>query len=309
MSSRIPPRLLCTFLTIALLGGCAADDSPLATPAHTADPAWIAIARGRIDIEGGLLRLAMPREGVISEVMAHEGDKVRKGQLLAALDSEPARLVVGAAEAEQKQAGAQIASLQARIKAAEQRSKRLAAAAAAGAGDQQSADDARESAEQLRGELSSAQAAGALAAQKLASARYELGQRSLHAPLDAEVIRRSIQVGASVSPQSGPAFILLPEQARIVRAELNDSFVNAVHVGMSAEVVEDGGSNGARFTARVLRIGSVFGASTLEEDPLLRASARTIECVLELDASAPSSLLIGQRVLVRFPAGSPARTP
>jgi hypothetical protein len=48
----------------------------------------------------------------------------------------------------------------------------------------------------------------------------------------------------------------------------------------------------------------VFGASTLEDDPLVRANTRTVECVLSFDQPPPASVRIGQRVLVRFPPAS-----
>ncbi|MFC5740409.1 efflux RND transporter periplasmic adaptor subunit [Dyella tabacisoli] len=296
-------RLLHSSIVLAaatlLLTGCSHDKAPQPS-AQAPAPAYAAIARGRIDIEGGLLKLNMPRDGVVAEIKAHEGDLVRKGQLLAVLDTESAQLTVSSAEAEQKQAQAQATLLEARVKAMQQRAQRITAAAAAGAADGQSADDARSSAQQLQGELDSTRAAAAMAARKLTGARYELAQRSLNAPVDAEIIRRSIQPGATVSPQSGPAFVLLPNQPRIVRAELNESFVGAVHDGMSAEVIDDSGSGAPSLSARVLRIGTVFGTSSLEEDPLVRANLRTVECVLVFDQPPPATLRIGQRVIVRF---------
>ena len=68
----------------------------------------------------------------------------------------------------------------------------------------------------------------------------------------------------------------------------------------NADIVEDG--SGRTYPAKVMRLGKVFGASELEEDPQLRANARNIECVLAIDPSAPTDLLIGQRVQVRFSA-------
>jgi len=49
---------------------------------------------------------------------------------------------------------------------------------------------------------------------------------------------------------------------------------------------------------RAARVGKVSGPSLLEDDPALRANTRTVTCVLHFDA--PSSLRIGQRVLVRI---------
>jgi RND family efflux transporter MFP subunit len=307
MSSRLLyPSLL--LIAAASLAACSSKDSGQTTTAATT-PAYQAVARGRVDIEGGLLRLAMPRDGVVAEIKVHEGDSVRKGQLLARLDTQPAQLAIDAAQAEQQQAQAQATLLQARIKAAQQRAQRLTTAAAAGAADGQSADDARQAADQLQGELDNARAAAALAAQKITAARYELAQRSLVAPVDGQIISRTIQPGATVSTSSGPAFVMLPDAPRIVRAELNESFAGVVHEGMQAEVVDDGGNGGAPLHARVVRIGAVFGASTLEEDPMVRSTTRSVECVLLFDQAPPTSLRIGQRVLVRFPAAGKAGTP
>lgn len=282
--------------------------------ANTAAPraTYAAVARGKIDIEGGLLTLSMPREGTLATVAVHEGDHVRQGQLLAALDTQPATLAVEAAQAQLEQVQAQLKLLAVKLAAAKQRAQRLAAAVAAGAGDGQSADDAREAASQLDAEQLSTRAALSMARQKLDEARYELKQRSLLAPFDADVVQVSAQPGASVSPTSGPLFTLLPQKPRIVRAELNDSFAGAIQPGMPAEVVPDNGRDDSHWSAHVLRIGQVYGPATMENDPQVRANARTVECVLAFDQSNSDqtrSLRIGQRVIVRFGATStPPRT-
>jgi len=307
MTLRLPHSLLALTLAASLLAACSHDDAGKSGGQASAPaPAYAAVARGRIDIEGGLLKLSMPREGVVAEIKVREGDHVHKGQTLAVLDTKPAQLAVSAAEAELKQALAQGNSLEARLKAAQQRATRLAAAAAAGAGDGQSSDDAKDAAQQLQGELDNSRAAEALATQKLDAARYELAQRTLVAPFDGQIVERDIQPGATVSPQGGPAFVLLPEQPRIVRAELNESFVGAVHDGMQAQVVDDSGSGAPTLSAHVQRIGTVFGPSALEEDPLIRANTRTVQCVLVFDQSPPASLRIGQRVIVQFTTNNAA---
>jgi multidrug resistance efflux pump len=294
-----------------LLAGCSrsADES---TNATAPPAAYAAVARGKVDIEGGLLTLSMPREGTLAKVAVHEGDHVKQGQLLAALDTQPATLAVEAAQAQLEQAHAQLKSLAVKQAGAKQRAQRLAAAVAAGAGDGQSADDAREAAAQLDAEQQSTRAALSMASQKLDEARYELKQRSLLAPFDADVVQVSAQPGASVSPTSGPLFTLLPQKPRIVRAELNDSFVGVIQPGMPAEVVPDNGRDDTRWSAHVLRIGRVYGPATLENDPQVRANARTVECVLAFDeptSDQTKNLRIGQRVMVRFGAATtPPRT-
>ncbi|WP_460135797.1 HlyD family secretion protein [Pseudomonas sp. S1_E04] len=283
----------CVFLT-----GC--PQAP-ATAENTASPTtYLAVARGRVDVEGGLLKLGFTRDGNVAEIKVKEGDHVQKGQLLASLDSELARLAVSAALTEQQQVQAQAKQLARHFKFAEQKATRLAQAATAGAGDGQSADDAREAAEQLRDAMTNNQADAEMAARRLTVARYELAQRSLPAPVDAEVVRRLIQPGAAVSPQSGPAFILLPNQPRIVRAELNESFIGAVLPGMKAEISDENSNGAAPLSAHVVRISAVLGNSTLEDDPQVRANMRTVECIVAFDQPAPESLRVGQRMLVRF---------
>jgi multidrug efflux pump subunit AcrA (membrane-fusion protein) len=294
-------------LMSCLLAACSgSSDASVGNATKPAAP-YAAVARGKVDIEGGLLNLSMPRDGILAKVAVHEGDRVRQGQLLAALDTESAALAVSAAQAQREQARAQLKLLAIKQAAAKLRARRLAAAVAAGAGDGQSADDAREAAAQLGAEQLADRAALDMASQKLDEARYELKQRSLFAPFDADVIQVSAQPGTSVSPASGALVTLLPQRPRIVRAELNDSFVGAIRPNMHAEVVADNGQGGAHWSAHVLRIGRVYGPATLENDPQVRANARTVECVLAFDE--PQDLRIGQRVMVRFGDAAPAATP
>jgi multidrug resistance efflux pump len=290
-----------------LLAACSGSNDASVGNATKPAATYVAVARGKVDIEGGLLNLSMPRDGILAKVAVHEGDRVRQGQLLAALDTESAALAVSAAQAQREQAQAQLKLLAIKRAAAKLRARRLAAAVAAGAGDGQSADDAREAAAQLDTEQQADRAALDMASQKLDEARYELKQRSLLAPFDADVVQVSAQPGASVSPASGPLFTLLPQKPRIVRAELNDSFVGVIRPGMHAEIVADNSQGDAHWSAHVLRIGQVYGPATLENDPQVRANARTVECVLAFDQ--PQGLRIGQRVMVRFGGAAPAAAP
>lgn len=296
--------VLAALLLATLLGGCSKPPANPAASTAAASP-YVAVARGKVDIEGGLLQLSMPRSGTLARVLVHEGDHVRQGQLLAMLNAEPATLAVEAARAELAQVQARLQLIGVQRQAAEQRARRLRAAVAAGAGDGQSADDAREAVAQLDDSQAAALASVSMARQKLDAARYALKQCNLLAPFDADVVQVKAQPGASVSPDSGALFTLLPNKPRIVRAELNESYVSAITPGMHAEVLANNGSAAAHWSAHVLRIGEIYGADTLDNDPQVRANARTVECVLGFDQ--PQQLRIGQRVLVRFSASAPAK--
>ncbi|AVE07269.1 secretion protein HlyD [Pseudomonas palleroniana] len=298
MNSRSLRPWLVLSSALLLLAGCSREDQP-ANPAASA-PSYLAVARGRIDVEGGLLKLGFTSDAVVNEIKVKEGEQVKKGQLLATLDSELQQLAVGAALTGQQQVQVQAKQLARQLKFAEQKAKRLTLAAGAGAGDQQSADEAHEAVERLRDESETNKVQADIATRKLNAARYELTRRSLRAPIDAEVVRRLIQPGAAVSAQSGAAFVLLPNQPRIVRAELNESFAGVVTPGMQAEVTDDSGTGSAPLSAHVVRISAVLGNSTLEDDAQVRANMRTVECILAFDQPPPASLRVGQRMLVRF---------
>jgi multidrug resistance efflux pump len=149
----------------------------------------------------------------------------------------------------------------------------------------------------LEAEVAAAEAAVKVARAHVKEAQAALDARRIAAPVAGRIARRAVRVGDIVSAQSADAlFEILPDSPRIVRAELNESYVDKVKPGMRAEVVRDGDS-GPAVPARVLRVGDVFGPSRLADDPGERAASRDVECVLALEGGA---FRIGQRVLVRF---------
>ncbi|MHB8727832.1 MAG: HlyD family secretion protein [Sulfuricaulis sp.] len=294
-------RLLPILAVLAALSACSDKTPPSVNNAVN----YVAVSRGRIDVEGGLLHLSMPDEGTLTKIPVHEGDHVKRGQVLAVLNIEPARLAMNAAQAQLGQTKAQVALYAAQLTTARTHAERLVAAADAGAADRQSADNAKGAVAQLHAEWEGARAATHMAEVKLREARYALNRRTLRSPVEATVVRITAPVGASVSPQSDPLFTLLPNRPMIVRAELSEMYVGAVHPGMVASVVIDDDQVTSSIPAHVSRIGDVFGSSKLEDDPALRANERTVECILTFDK--PQTLRVGQRVLVRY--GAPAAPP
>lgn len=290
--------LVSVLLAAAALGACSPDKEPRVAPTPVpAQGAYLAIARGQVDVEGGLIRVVAARDGRVDEVKVEDGDPVKQGQVLAVLDQRPAQIAVGVAQANAAQAAAQVDVLKARLAPAEIQVKRVGEAAGAGAATGQSADDAVAALAVLKAEIGAAQAAVKVAHQRVDEAQLELAARTITAPAAGKVVRRSVHVGDAVSAQAATElFQLLPDRPRIVRAELNEAYVDLIKPGMQAEVVRDS-DQGAAVPARVLRVGDVFGPSRLTDDPVERASAHDVECVLQLDGT---DFRIGQRVLVRF---------
>lgn len=295
---------------MSALAACSGDNQP---PAHNdasttaAQSPYLAIARGRVDVEGGLVRVLAQRDGVISAVNAQTGGDVQQGQILAQLDPRAAQIELAGMQAQAEQARAQLAELQVKLHEAQRRAPRIEAAAKAGAATGDSADEARNEAAGFKAQRDAAQAALDAARQRVKAAQFEIDARSLRAPIAGRVVLRAAQIGQNVSTQAGMTlFEILPDRPRIVRAELDADDADAIKSGMSAQVVRDSGE-GAAYRAKVLRVGEVLGPATLSDDPLARAASREVECVLQLQPSQDSAghplppLRIGQRVLVRFP--------
>ncbi|MEO6688265.1 MAG: HlyD family efflux transporter periplasmic adaptor subunit [Dokdonella sp.] len=285
---------------IAVLVACSdgTHDKPTATAVGAASSgAYLAMARGQIDVEGGLVRVVAARDGRVAEVNVEEGETVKQGDALALLDQRQARIGVGIAQASFAQAQAQVDVLKARLRPAQMQSARAAEAAAAGAATGQSADDASAALAVLKAEIGAGDAAVRLAREHLDAAHAELDAAAISAPTAGRIVRRSVHVGDVLSAQSPTElFQLLPDRPLIVRAELNEAYVDLVKPGMQAEVVRDS-DQGSAVSARVLRVGEVFGPSRLTDDPVERAGAHDVECVLLLEHP---DFRIGQRVLVRF---------
>ena len=295
----IRTRFLSTAAALAVLAGAlgACDRAqPKAQAAPAAQP--VAMAKGKIDVEGGVIRLAAQREGLIQEVFAEEGDRVVKGQVLAQIDSRQAALSVAQARADLSEARARLLAAMSRSSAADRESARLTGLGQVDAVARQEADKAVDEAAVQRGELAAAKAAVEVAAQKLKTQEFEIEARQVRAPLDGRIVRRSAKPGDGASTLNvTELFLLAPDAPRIVRAELDEQFVAAVKSGQRADVLLEYDEKQS-FRGHVLRLGEVFGSRKLaSDDPNERQDTRVVEMVVAIE-DAPG-LRIGQRVLVR----------
>lgn len=293
---------------IALVA-CSGGEHPVAPVASSQDSTqspWLAVARGKVDVMGGMVRVTTQRDGVIDAVDVQAGDEVQARQVLAQLDPRSAQIDLAGMRAQAEQARAQLSEIAVKLREAQRRAPRLAAAAKAGAATGDAADEARNEVADLTAQRDAAKAALDVARQRVAAAQLGVDARSLRAPVAGRIVQREAQIGQSVSAQSGTAlFVILPDRPRIVRAELDAGDADSIKPGMSAQVVRDSGQ-GPVWTAKVLLVGEVLGQATLNDDPLARAASREVECTLQLQpvqdqAGHQPFPRIGQRVLVRFP--------
>jgi RND family efflux transporter MFP subunit len=294
---RPEPAILWAILVLstALLSGCADEPMPAATT--TTSSGYLASARGRIDIEGGLVRLAAQREGVIERVLVEEGDRVVRGQLLAVLGDAPSQRSLEVARAETGQARSQVLPLSLRLGNAErelQRLKPLVADSVSG----QELDTARDQVALLQAELATAQATVRLNQRREQVALEEIEQRRVRAPAAGTIVRRSARPGDGVSISNvTPLFLFAPEAPFIVRTDVEERWLSQLRIGQAAQV-ELEAEAGKSMPAKVARIAPVVGQRPQGDDPAERQDVRVAEVVLALEAG---SLRIGQRVIVRFP--------
>ncbi|MHB8309649.1 MAG: efflux RND transporter periplasmic adaptor subunit [Metallibacterium sp.] len=285
---------LCAALLLSACGAATTGGDPVSAPAPGD---YVAVARGQVGVEGGLLQVRAAVPGLVKAVSVATNAKVAAGQTLVRLDDDAAHIAVQLAGADLAQARAQQAELIAGQPAAELRAQRLAAAAAADAASGQELAEARAALGELKARVQAAAAAVQAAQARLDAARYQLALYTVHAPVAGYVARRMVQVGARVSPDDAePLLELLPERPLIVRAELNEAYADKVRPGMRAEVVLDAGG-GRSYAAHVLRLGLTYGAVQLGPQHDQPDDARDLECVLQLDAPG---LRVGQRVRVQF---------
>jgi RND family efflux transporter MFP subunit len=289
--------------------GFPADSSNHPSTARTAEPqprGIVATARGRVDIEGGVIRLAARRDGVIAEVLVQEGQSVRAGQLLARLDDTTAQRSLALARSETEEARNHLRRAEIERIASMREAARLQSLADARSIARQEYDRARDAAALAATAADAARAALGSARARESVAAREIEERRIVAPMDGRIVQRSAHPGNGVSTLNvTPLFLFVPEAPQIVRAELEEQDLPAIRAGQLADIVLDADA-AQRWPARVLRIGRLVGQRTPSEDPAERVDTRVVEVVLTLEppnASTAQTPLIGQRVIVRFLRG------
>ena len=300
------PLLAAALLAAALLAlaGC----SPSQNSASVVSPAaaqvkpqsQVAVARGKIDVEGGLLELTSAAAGVVQQLLVKEGQQLQKGQLVLRLADDAARADVSVAESEWQLAQAKLKARQERLPALKTTLTRWQSAARQGAADQQNVDEALQALRDAQAEADIAGAEVNVAKRKLEQLRALQQRHELHVPEAATVVRLQAQAGSMLQSGSSVA-VLLPQRPLIVRAEVNEIFVSAIREGMKAQVSVDGDVAAGKQdlpSATVLRVSPVYGTARLQDDTQ-RGPVRIVEAVLAFD-QPPVNAKVGQNVRVSF---------
>ena len=229
---------------------------------------------GNVDIRQA--ELAFNDSERIADLLVEEGDRIKKGQLLAKLETERfehaveradaqvqtqeqiiARLEAGTRHEEIRKAKADVAVAAAALDDAERTYKRISVLVPQKAASVQNLDDARAAANSARARLNALRAildlanAGPrkedIAAAKALLKRYEaelaLAQRDLknaclYAPTDGIVQNRILEIGDMASPQK-PVFTVALIEPLWVRAYVSEPDLGKIREGMKADVTTD----------------------------------------------------------------------
>jgi HlyD family secretion protein len=299
-------------LVVVAVGGLTLDrlharnaEAEAAARAQPLDTPYAAIASGKADVEGGVIQIAARTAGVVSQVYVQEGDQVRKGEVLARLQDDQARLAAQTAADGLAQAKAQVEALEVQLHAADREYARLERLAPANFVAARDLDKARDAVASAQAALGSQQAAIATASAQLNQARDNVELTVIRAPVDGKIVRRYANPGAGASTLNvSDMFDLEPDAPHIVRAEIAEGSLPAVRVGQEAELTAEDDPSKV-YVGKVLRRSEIFGArKLLSDDPSAKTDERVVEAVVS-SGSAP--FLIGQRVLVKFmKPGEPA---
>lgn len=271
------------------LAGCGAADVPKREAPLAVRVAQVQGGQAERAIEAsGTLALRLETSlgftsaGRIARINVQEGDSVRKGQLLASLDSTPIEANVASARAERVRADAELT--------------RSVALLEKGWVTQPRVDNAR--------------AAAQSAAANLRSARFASDTSRIFAPSAGTVLSRLAEPAQVVA--AGTPVLVLGEDSGgfVLRVPLNDREVGQIRVGALAQVTLQG-LGGAVLTGSVIEIGGRAQSNTgsflaeiaLPASPLLRSGMIGTASIMASGPDVPASPIVPPAALFAARAG------
>lgn len=259
---------------------------------------YIAFARGRIDVEGSIVKLSASKDGILKELYVEEGQKVKKGQILCKQDDRKEKLNWELCKAEAALAKEKIDPLQIQLDAAKREFKRYEGLIKNEAISQQKWDEAKDLVDRITAELEVSMAEANVAQAKQNQAEYDMELKTIRAPADGKILRCDARPGYGISTLNVTVlFLFVPDAPFIVRSEIEEKFVKSVKPGTPAEIVPDANET-KTYKGTVIKMGNYLGPKRqVLDEPQEKNDVRTTECILSITGD---DLILGQRVLVKF---------
>ncbi len=270
-----------------------------ATLADRPPSEFVVTARGVIDIEGGLIRLSANRTGVFSSVSVEEGDWVTKGQVLAVQDDRDDVIALRNAEVSLENAHIELERNLLELAIDQRDAERGALQREQDAIPQQQFENRLDAVK--RSELAVARQRNTIVSSQAAveTARFNLAQRKLLAPVDGKVVKVNISPGSGVSAQNvSTAIVIVPKVDKLIRVAIGDIDADSVFAGQEVEIKHLLRA-GDTYSGKVAHVAEVF-STVLEANSAVPTNSRkapTIEVVVN---AGDIPLRLGQEVLVQF---------
>jgi RND family efflux transporter MFP subunit len=224
-------------------------------------------------------------EGLVQEVLVERGDFVKRGEVVARLESSVERASVDAARARSEAMGG-IRSGEARLELAKTSFERQQTLQEQNVVSSKEVDEALATKRVAEADLQSAREDRKFAALELAQAEALLERRTIRSPLDGVVVERILSEGEYADPPE----ILKLAQIDPLRVEVYAplELIGRVSVGMRAQVRPEA------------PVGGVHEATVVVVDRVVDAASATFGVRLELP-NPDYALAAGLNCRVRFP--------
>ena len=260
--------------------------------------AFVAVAKGKVDIEGGMIEVASRVGGTFRDIYAEEGDVVQAGQVLAVQEDDQEQIAVKTAEAAVAIAKATLERLKINRDIAQRELERIEPLVTMDAFSIKELDQARDDLRRIEVDIRSQQATILQTEARLDSEKFRLEQRTIRAPVAGRIIEAMARPGVGASSLNvSTAFILLPDAEKVVRVELDQSFVGKVNKGQAA-VISPESAPQQSFEGTVIRVSEFFSTQNQNNQrPRNNNASASIDVVV---SAGELPLLIGQPVVVRF---------
>lgn len=226
--------------------------------------------------------LGFTSAGRLQKLTVQEGDRVRQGQFLAALDPDPVDADLGAALAEQFRADAEV-----------RRSEKLFAQGWI-----------------VKARVESARATAQAAAARVRSTRFQSRNARIFAPTGGEVLTRALEPGQVVA--AGTPVLVLGEASGglVIRIALSDAERGRIARGAQAQIVFAAlgpnpiAGNVIELGARAVpTTGAYLAEVLLPPNPLLRSGMIGTATIVAIEPNGPQPLIIPPTSLFAARAG------
>lgn len=180
--------------------------------------------------------------GVVRSVAANENQQVKKGDVLAALDTSRLEAQIERAQASAKAAQANVENARITLKESEQGLVRAAELAKRGQATNQALEAATATRDRGKAALDSADANLAIANADLKLQRSDLDKSTIYAPIDGIVLTRSVDPGQTVasSLQAPVLFVIAADLKKMeLEAAIDEADIGSVQTGQHARFTVD----------------------------------------------------------------------